>query len=178
MASHLNTKQDGLWANIFAKKETSNTDVIDVLKNSPLFSTLNKSELKEFETITHLRHYQAKDVIFWEGEPGVGMYVIKSGEISVWDIKNEEKNKIAQLIEGDFFGELALLDEIPRSATCIADTTCEVIGLFQPDLFSLLSKKPSLGNKFLFQLASVIGERLVEKNKECAELRKRLTAEE
>ncbi|MCA9731813.1 MAG: cyclic nucleotide-binding domain-containing protein [Deferribacteres bacterium] len=133
------------------------------------------TELSEFNKIVHIRYFKVDEPIFWEGEPGVGMYIVKSGSVAVCKITAEKrKEELAILRHGDFFGELALIDEGPRTATCIAHENSEIIGLFRPDLMKLLERKPRLGNKFLFRLSILLGKRLVKLNKENKELRSQL----
>jgi CRP-like cAMP-binding protein len=166
---------DSFWANIFKKQYSPEDDIISTLKPVPLFCDMDSAELKEFQKIIHRRVFKENEPIFWEGEPGVGMYIVKSGSVGIYKITSDRgKKEIAVLEAGEFFGELALLDESPRSATCIARERSEIIGLFRPDLFNILAKKPRLGNKFLLQLAVVVGERLKGSNKELYALKAKL----
>jgi CRP-like cAMP-binding protein len=166
---------DSFWGNVFKKKYSTEDDIISTLRIIPLFHDMTYAELKEFRKIIHRRVFKENEPIFWEGEPGVGMYIVKAGSVGIYKISSDrDKKEIAVLSPGEFFGELALLDESPRSATCIARENCEIIGLFRPDLFNILAQKPRLGNKFLLQLAIVIGERLKGTNKELYALRAKL----
>jgi CRP-like cAMP-binding protein len=70
----------------------------------------------------------------------------------------------AQLCSGDFFGELALLDEEPRSAMAEAQEPSKLIGFFRTDLLTLMHRSPELGNKILINLSRVLGERLRQTN--------------
>lgn len=163
---------DTLWGNIFGKKNGEAEDIRQVLRQVPLFGNMNAGELREFEKIIHRRSFKAGETIFWEGEPGVGMYIIQRGSVTISKYFSTEERKVLALLQaGEFFGELALLDESPRSATAIAKEETKILGLFRPDLFSLLDRKPRLGNKFLFQLALIIGERLKYTNSEMQKLR-------
>src|SRR5262245_191476 len=144
---------DTLWGNIFGKKNGASEDIRHVLRQVPVFGNMNSGELREFEKIIHRRSFKAGETIFWEGEPGVGMYIIQHGSVTISKyFSTEERKVLAMLHAGEFFGELALLDESPRSATAIAKEETKILGLFRPDLFSLLDRKPRLGSKFLFQL--------------------------
>lgn len=166
---------DSFWGNVFRKQYTADEDILSTLRLIPLFHDMTLSELKEFQKIVHRRVFKENEPIFWEGEPGVGMYIVKTGSVGIYKITaDRSKKEIAILHPGEFFGELALLDESPRSATCIARENSEIIGLFRPDLFNILAKKPRLGNKFLLQLATVIGERLKSTNKELYTLKSKL----
>ena len=91
------------------------------------------------------------------------MYVILNGKI---EIKDPESGSIfASLNSGDFFGELALLDEEPRSASAVCNEPSRLIGFFRSDLLTVIKRYPKLGNKILLNLSRVLGERLRETNK-------------
>ena len=77
---------------------------------------------------------------------------------------------------GDFFGELALLNETPRSATAIARQPSVLFGLFRPDLLGLLERDPALGVDLLLRMSRVISERLIQSNDEVQRLREQLAA--
>jgi len=158
---------DALWGNVFGDDHNETQSALSVLKKVPLFRTLSKSELKEVTRIMHRRQYDFDEPIFHEGEPGVGMYIVLDGVISISKgTKDSVQDELAELARGEFFGELALLDESPRSATAISKDKSKVIGLFRPDLLDLIDRKPRLGNKLLFELAHLIGERLKHTNDE------------
>lgn len=168
-------RNDSFWGNVFRKRSDDQADILRTLKQVPLFSNMARPELREFEKLIHRRNFKAGETIFWEGEPGVGMYIIQKGVVSISKyFPQEERKELAVLKDGEFFGELALLDESPRSATALAKEATKILGLFRPDLFSLLDRKPRLGNKFLFQLALIIGERLKHNNSEMQKLRAQL----
>ena len=77
---------------------------------------------------------------------------------------------LAELNEGDFFGELALLDDSPRSATAVSKTPCKILCFFKPELLDIINRNPKLGSKILFKLAWTIGERLKITNAQVSEL--------
>ena len=94
------------------------------------------------------------------------MYVILDGSVAITD--SDSKTIFATLKSGDFFGELALLDEEPRSASAIAEEPSRLIGFFRTDLLTLMKRSPELGNKILLNLSRVLGERLRRTNQELA----------
>lgn len=168
-------KKNSYWETIFEKNGKFQIKHNIILKQVPIFSELKKNELREFERIIHKRHYKKDEVIFYEGEPGLGMYIIESGSIKIFkDYDNKAKEELATLNVGDFCGEMALLDESPRSATAVADEASTLIGIFRPDMFSLIEKKSKLGNKILLNLAQMIAERLRLNNTELQELKQKL----
>ena len=175
----MNNKKNSYWENIFEKDGKFQIKHSIILKQVPLFDELKKSELREFQRIIHQRCYKNDEVIFYEGEPGLGMYVIESGVIKIYkDYDSKMKEELATLDSGDFFGEMALLDESPRSATAVAIEETKLLGLFRPDLFNLLERKPRLGNKILFKLAQMIAERLRLNNDELQDLKQKIEKSE
>ena len=94
------------------------------------------------------------------------MYVIIDGEVIIND--PETKKIYANLYSGDFFGELALLDDEPRSASAITKQASRLIGFFRTDLLTLIERSPELGNRVLLNLSRVLGERLRKTNQEMA----------
>ncbi len=111
-----------VWENIFRNREKEDDSLEKLLSGVPIFSQLTSRELSQVISIVHRRQYAADETIFTQGDPGLGMYVIEKGEVrdnfsrrGRW-----EEKKLARLAPGDFFGDLSLLDESPRSATAIA----------------------------------------------------------
>jgi CRP-like cAMP-binding protein len=98
------------------------------------------------------------------------MYVIVRGRIS---IQSEPTGaELVELRDGDFFGEIALLNEVIRTATARAKTDCTLLSLFQPDLIGLLERSPRMGVKILQALARLVGVRLVEVSEELLALKR------
>ena len=163
-----------LWKSLLGAGGGSNED--DVLGAIPLFEDLTGRELDAVRRLLHRRDYVAGESIFIQGEPGLGMYIIVRGAVS---IQSEPSGReLVELVDGDFFGEIALLNEVIRTATARAKTDCTLLSLFQPDLLSLLDRNPRLGVKVLLSLARLVGLRLVEVSdevealtRECEELR-------
>ncbi len=148
---------DSLWSNIFRPRPTAGTQAL--LKRVPMFHDLNRRELAELEKILYRRHYDADEVIFRQGDPGVGMYVIESGSVAI--LHETTGRTLATLGSGDFFGEIALLNETPRSARAVATAAAELHGLFQAELYDLIERAPRLGVKLLLPLARNLGSRLL-----------------
>ncbi len=163
-----------LWSNIFRKREEEG-DLKTILARVPMFTNLSSKELNLVKNLIHMRTYQPDEVIFMEGQPGTGMYLLASGAVSIClNYKRDTQLELVRLKAGDFFGELSLLDESPRSATAIAVGPTELAGFFRSDLMDLIEKSPALGNKVVLALAEVLGERLRATNKELHGMRERL----
>lgn len=164
---------DFIWSNIFRNNRHDRRNPLKLIQQVPLFSELRTGELREFLRISHIRNYNPGEVIFFEGEPGVGMYIIQHGKVQIRKAgaKEGEELLLAELTDGDFFGELALLDDSPRSASAVAVAPTELIGIFRPDLLGLFERKPRLGIKVLLKLADMIGQRLKATNQELQKMR-------
>lgn len=156
-----------LWRNVLGGSSGGEEDV---LRNIPLFDDLSRREIATLQRLFHRREYVAGESIFTQGEPGLGMYIIAKGAVS---IQSETSGReLVELNDGDFFGEIALLNEVIRSATARAKSDCLLLSLFQPDLMGLLERNPSLGVKILLSLSRLVGIRLVEVSDELETLRK------
>jgi CRP-like cAMP-binding protein len=92
-------------------------------EQDPAFADLTARERRGVAAIVHKREYKAGEPVFYQGDPGWGMYIIREGEVSIRISEGDGEDKeLAVLTDGDCSGELALLDESPRSATAICRT--------------------------------------------------------
>ncbi len=164
-----------LWDNLF-KKNSSQTKITAILRDTILFKDLATDELEMIEKIMNPRQFHAGEVIFRQGDGGVGMYLIIVGSVNIFldeVLENQEirQSLVTRLYTGDFFGESALVIEGgKRSATVVAREDCELLGFFYPDLLQIIKKFPAAGNKILFRLGEVLGTRLRETNKKIISL--------
>ena len=152
---------ESLWKNIFAGRMVRKGSAEDILRSVPAFAHLSVRELKEVAEICHYRDYRSGETVFAQGDPGLGMYIIQEGKVAiVMNAREGGSRELSVLSVGDFFGELGLIDESPRSATALCRTDCRLIGFFRPDLFALIGKDPRLGIKIVLKLAEIVSERL------------------
>ncbi len=153
--------QNSIWHNFFRKRSEETGSLEALLSKVPIFSQLSEREVRRVASIVHKREYSAGEFVFKQGDPGLGMYVVEAGRVGiVLTEPDEEEKELATLSSGDFFGELSLLDQSPRSASALARTHSTIIGFFRPDLIDLLNRSPKSGTKILFKLGEVIGTRL------------------
>jgi len=134
--------------------------IIPVLRTIPIFEELNFRDLKKIELIVHERTFMPDEVIFYERQPGTGMYFVKKGLIRLTKTLNGERVQIAELAEGEFIGEMSLLEEYPRSAQATAVIKTEALGIFRPDLLDLINRHPRLGSKILMEISKRLANRL------------------
>jgi len=149
------------WENIFKGWNRTESETVLTLKQVPIFRDFSDKDFSEVEKLIHHRNYSTGDFIFKNRAPGEGMYIIMHGAVKITiGTRAKDENILAELGEGDFFGELALFDDEPRSANAIATKDSELLGLFQQDLFTLQERNPVLGLKILLNLGRVLGDRL------------------
>ena len=146
-----------------------------MLLKIPIFENLSLRELRFIEKLIYVRKYASGEPIFQQGDPSLGMYVVKTGAVKIIrQLPGGEPRLLATLTAGEFFGELGLIDDAPRSAAAVAHDATETIGFFKPDLMSLIHRRPDLGLKILLSVATTLSARLrhaheeLERPGECA----------
>lgn len=160
MISSDKVKTSTFWSNLF-KAPAERTDIEEVLLSMPPFEGFNSTHLKNFMKIVHNRVYTSGEYIFFQGDPGIALYVIREGEVKiVKQSENGKETELARFSRGDFFGELALLDNDVRSASALAVKDSKLAVIFKPDLESFIDKFPKKGNRILKGLAQIIATRL------------------
>lgn len=166
-----------IWENIF-RRRTETQQVRYFLQDNLLFQDLSPRELHVIEKLVHIRRFQASEAIFRQGEMGVGMYIIFKGQVGIslrQDDPNDQNTFITRLIEGDFFGELSLVESNSRrTATAISYQETVLIGFYKPDLKEVLDRYPVIGAKILLRLSEVLGRRLKETTDKITDLKEEL----
>ncbi len=167
--------------NLFHPRKTSPR--LERLHGLSLFVNLTAAELQIVDGLLHERHYLEGEVIFDEGEEGQAIYIVASGEVlitrqgqgdagraaqpgvnepaaSLPRRRQGDSGRVAQLGPGTFFGELALLDNSPRSAQARAATPCQLIVFFRDDFVGLLDTHARIASKISRELACHLGARM------------------
>jgi CRP/FNR family cyclic AMP-dependent transcriptional regulator len=127
----------------------------EILKKVPLFAELDKLELSHLAGVAFQKTYLKGSFILFEKEMGSTLSVISKGKVKVTVTGEEGKEVIlAVLSEGDFFGDLALLDGKPRSASVVAMEETELLNLGRGDFLYELEKNPKLALTILRTLGT------------------------
>lgn len=155
-----------LWGRIRrTDRDAKDNDKVRLLKRIPFFENLKRLELEEVAKIMFERDYQEGESIFEQGQPGAALFIIQSGTVSVEITHpNGDVDKITQLGRHAFIGELALLDESPRSASAVAHVPTKVLSLFRSDLDKLQKEHPVIASEIYRSLAAIVGSRLKSTN--------------
>ncbi|CAN5717925.1 hypothetical protein BH18ACT17_BH18ACT17_04110 [soil metagenome] len=125
-------------------------NVVAQLSRVPLFSGCSRRDLQTIGRVVKDIDHASGTVIAREGEPGLGLFVIVEGTAEV-TIGGAKKSTLGP---GDFFGELALLDGGPRTATVTAASDIQMLGLTEWVFRGLMQEHPSIAVKTLQQMAS------------------------
>ncbi len=167
------------------------------LREIELLKDLSDNELRILSKSFHVRKFLTNEIIFSQGDVGVGFYFVYRGSVelshrhthfqSAAELNHVGKNdhsqklfdveKIITLESSDYFGEVALVQEnSARLVTAIAREECELLGIFKPDLDRLIHNKPVVAAKFLRALSSSFADKLtvltMESNKQMKKFQK------
>lgn len=137
----------------------------EFLKSTKFFKNLNDEDLVSLEKYAELKKYQKNEMIFSEEESGDELFIIKSGTVKVLrQIKNEEQT-IVILNPGEFFGEMALFDKHPRSASVKMMDDGELVVLQKSDFDQMKTEVPSLVIKLMEIVITTLSDRLRQANR-------------
>lgn len=127
---------------------------LEVLRRVPLFSGVAESDLAAFAELTRERNYPKGSVIVFEDDPGDALYLVAAGQVKVVIIAEDGREVILSVLgEGSFFGEMAVIDDEPRSAHVIAMEGSSVLVLRREDFYTRLRASPEVTISLLRELS-------------------------
>lgn len=136
-------------------------ELLNFLKSIGIFSNLKMSELHLVAQRLEPVHYLKNSIIFKEKQEGNELFIIKSGTTSVRiHLQDGSEREIALLKTGEFFGEMAIFENAPRSATCIAAEDCEILRLNKDDFFDLMKRSPHAAISIMKSMLNKTTDRL------------------
>jgi CRP/FNR family cyclic AMP-dependent transcriptional regulator len=122
---------------------------VELLQRVPLFADFERGELERLARSFKQRTFAAGSTVAGEGKTGAGFFVIESGEASV-SVRGSDRDKLGP---GDYFGEIALIDDGARSATVTADSELRCYGLTSWEFRPLVENNASIAWKLLETMA-------------------------
>ncbi len=131
------------------------------LKTLPIFEDLRDADLGRLAQALHARTYHAGETIFLEGDIGRALFVLETGKVDL--TKKDDsggQRKIFAVGPGEFFGEMALLEQLPRTASATAAERSRLYLLYRSKLDTLLSSQPRIGVTIMTHLAQLLSARL------------------
>lgn|GEM_PF-186297 len=146
-------------------KRKKTPDEMDLIAKVPLFEEFDEIELDLVSKIMLREELKAGHSIFEEGDVGDRMYVIVNGSVDI--VKSSEKGPgqvLVTLKPGDYFGEMSLIDDAPRSASALAAEDSLIFSIKKKDLSLLLDREPSVAAKVYKFFVHTLNERLRQTN--------------
>lgn len=127
----------------------------EFLGKIPIFKFLPEEDHIAIVSLWKMKTIKAGDVLFRKGEPGSAMYVIEDGEIEIYLPVDPPVNEVQLSIlkEGEFFGELSLFADTPRTATARAITNTRLVEMQRGDFITFIMERPSVGISMLGEMA-------------------------
>jgi CRP-like cAMP-binding protein len=133
---------------------------VNDLKNLFLFQLLTANEIDFVAEIIKEKSIEAGEKIFAEFDTGDTMYMIESGRIKITAGQGNNEKELTVLKKGDFFGEIALFERVPRTAAAIAVEESNILEISRADFSVLISNNPHIGNKILFRMVQDLSKKL------------------
>jgi len=135
----------------------------EYLKSLPIFKSFPDDRLEELLNVLSESEYKKNDVIFEEGSRGNSLYLIASGAVRVekrLDAAGQCRKQLARFGPGDFFGEMALVENQARSASASAEENSVILKLEKDELFKWIEKQPVTAVSFFVEMVRVMSQRL------------------
>jgi CRP-like cAMP-binding protein len=133
------------------------TNTVEALEKTDLFRGISAEHLQRVAQLARRRHFDADSYIFREGDPGRSLFIIATGQVQIRRAASGRPDTVLELLEaGDSFGELALLDDEPRSASALAVADTEALVIDRHEFFELLREDSRFTLALLGSLAKII----------------------
>ena len=149
-----------IWGNIFKKSTDDISTITRYWKESPLFKNIPERHIALLSEKMHVRTFQQDEVVFRQGDQGAGAILVLDGKVKIM----AKDTVLAELDNGDFFGEIALAETDKRTADAYCMTTSRLVFFLKQDLEEWIEIEPRLSTIFLMNLSSILAQRLQQAN--------------
>jgi CRP-like cAMP-binding protein len=136
----------------------------DFLRSVPLFIEFEADELEHLRRALHQTHFGPGDVILQEGNANRALHIVRSGRIRVTRQVQDREVSLCDLVAGQTFGELSIIEDGVASASLKAVGETEVLSIAMNDLAEFLRAKPAAAAKFWREIAIDLRRRLLQTN--------------
>lgn len=128
-------------------------DEVDLLRRIPLFADIDPAKLKLLAFTSERLSFEPGQILFEQGDPGDAAYVVLSGEADILVDNESGRIKVATIDANDFIGEIAILCDIPRTATVQASNKLETLKIKKEHFMDLLAEFPEMAIEIMRVLA-------------------------
>lgn len=126
------------------------------LENVPLFNGLSQKQLGKLLVKLFEKEYLVGETVFLQGDPGKALFIVLSGRILIVRSGNGGEEQVATLDRGSYFGELALIDDQPRSASARAEEPTVLLILYKSDFDDLIEGQRAIAIKVMANLLKAL----------------------
>jgi diguanylate cyclase (GGDEF)-like protein len=136
--------------------------VRDLLKSVGILADLSEEELHQVCAFFHFQAYQKGEVLFREGEDGRELFIVGTGGVaSLIRLADGTAHQVGEFLPGDFFGEMAIIEKAPRSATCQALEDSTVLVLQAEDFYRLMRERAGISIKIMNRMLDAAADRSI-----------------
>jgi diguanylate cyclase (GGDEF)-like protein len=134
----------------------------NLLKDVGILADLCEAELRQVASFFDFHGYAKDEVLFQEGASGEELYIVGLGRVASWiRLADGGAHKVSEFGAGDFFGEMAIIERAPRSATCQALEPSAVFVLKAADFYRLLDEQPEIAIKIMNRMLDAAADRSI-----------------
>lgn len=153
-----------LYRRLFRRRLDAHTrDIAERLRSVPALSHLSNSALYAMAGVTHRRTYRRGEALYYQGDPGLGLYIVESGRVRLIADRNPDRSDELRVLEtNEMIGGLSLLGDFRRLETAETVTEAQVLGFFRPDLKTVRRRNPKAGTEIVTALARQLAAQHVE----------------
>jgi CRP-like cAMP-binding protein len=130
----------------------------ELLKRAPLFSRLSRRNLQKLAELSVPRSYPAGETVIEEGSTGLGLFIITSGRLEIFKDEGDSRATVAVMEPGDILGEMALIDDQPRSASAVTLEPTSCLLITRSSFQTLVNKEPEIAMCIVTPLAERLRE--------------------
>ena len=153
-----------LYRRLFRRRLDARTrEISERLRGVSAFNHLSSSALLAMADVTHRRTYRRGESLYYEGDPGLGLYIVETGRVRlVTDRVPESPHELRVIEAGEMIGGLSLLGDFRRLETAETTAETQVLGFFRPDLKNVMRRNPKAGAEIVMALARRVAAQHVE----------------
>jgi diguanylate cyclase (GGDEF)-like protein len=134
----------------------------NLLKDVGILADLSEGELRQVSSFFDFHGYQKDEVLFPEGASGEELYIVGLGRVASWiRLADGTAHQVGEFGPGEFFGEMAIIEKAPRSATCQAREASAVFVLKAADFYRLMEEKPEIAIKIMNRMLDATADRSI-----------------